>query len=63
MPTRVDIQLQIQGLATGSYAVQPFDTWQGLFLDEIALECTQGDACAISLPEFTSDMAFKILRR
>ena len=62
MPLRAGVQVNVRGLATGSYTIQPYDTWQGVYLDEIDVECAEGEACVIALPDFTSDMAFKIVR-
>jgi hypothetical protein len=63
MPLRSDVQVSLQGLAAGSYTIQSYDTWQGVYLDEFDVECADGQACVIALPDFTSDMAFKIVRR
>jgi hypothetical protein len=60
---RTGIQVEVQGLAAGSYAIQPYDTWQGVYLDEIDVECLEGEPCMITLPDFTSDMAFKLTRK
>lgn len=63
MPTRRDVQLQIQGLAGGPYIIQPYDTWQGVYLDSMEVECSDNTACIVGLPGFTSDIAFKIIRK
>jgi hypothetical protein len=63
MTLRMGVQLTVQGIAAGSYTIQPYDTWQGIYLDEINAECSDGEACIIALPDFTSDMAFKIIRK
>ena len=57
------IQLTVQGLAGGSFTIQPCDTWQGVYWDELNIDCGTGQACSIVLPDFTSDMAFKIIRQ
>jgi hypothetical protein len=62
MPLRNIVQVNVQGLAAGSYTIQPYDTWQGVYIDEVSVECADGEACVIGLPDFTSDMAFKIVR-
>ena len=62
MPLRTAVQVNVQGLSAGPYTVQPYDTWQGVYLDEISVECTEGEVCSIALPDFTSDMAFRIVR-
>ena len=62
MPLRSGVQVNVQGLAAGSYSIQPYDTWQGVYFDEMRVECTEGEVCSIALPDFTSDMAFKIVR-
>jgi hypothetical protein len=62
MPSRSGIQLNVQGLATGSYTIRPYDTWRGDYLDKFEVECSEGEVCNMALPDFTSDMAFKIVR-
>ncbi len=62
MSLRSGVQLTLQEIAAGPYTVQPYDTWQGNYLDPFEVECADGEACIIPLPDFTSDMAFKILR-
>lgn len=62
MPLRSGVQVMLEGLQAGAYTVQPYDTWQGLYLDDLPLECADGDACMLDLPDFTSDLAFKIVR-
>ena len=63
MTLRSGVQLEIQGLQAGAYTLEPFDTWQGTYLDSLDIDCTTDSACAIALPDFTSDMAFKIIRK
>jgi hypothetical protein len=60
---RRDVEVEIQGVEAGSYTIQPYDTWQGIYLDDLNVECQEGVSCTIPLPEFTSDMAFKIIRK
>lgn len=62
MTVRTVVQVEVVGLVSGAYVVQPFDTWQGVYLDQINVECADSEACTIPLPDFTSDMAFKIIR-
>lgn len=62
MSLRTGVELNVQGLTAGSYTIQPYDPWQGVYLEEFDVECTEGAACAIPLPDFTSDMAFKIIK-
>jgi hypothetical protein len=63
MHARSHIKLEIQDLATGSYTIQPYDTWQGNYLAAFDAECKAGVPCTLVLPKFTSDMAFKIKRK
>lgn len=60
---RANVQIEITGLVEGSYSIQPFDTWQGKYLDLFAVNCKANAACVLTLPGFTSDMAFKIIRK
>jgi hypothetical protein len=63
MQVRSGVRLEVQGLAAGSYELQPYDTWQGVSLEALDVACATGDSCTIALPDFTSDMAFKIIRK
>ena len=60
---RTGVQVEILGLATGTFTVTPYDTWQGTFLTPISMDCTGGQPCMIALPDFKADMAFKIERK
>jgi len=62
MPLRKGVQVELQGLAAGSYSITPYDTWQGIYLTTFDVECS-GNSCVVDLPDFTSDMAFKIIRK
>lgn len=57
--TRSGVQLAITGLPPGTYTITPYDTWQGLWLDEFTVECGEG-TCTLDLPEFWHDMAFML---
>jgi hypothetical protein len=59
---RRGVVVEISGLAEGRYTVTPFDTWKGTFLAPVGITCG-GVPCAVPLPEFTSDMAFRLERR
>jgi len=61
MSVRVGVQMDVQGMAAGSYTIHPYDTWQGVYLDAFDVVCTDGEPCTIALPDFTSDMAFMIV--
>ena len=57
---RSGVTLTVDGLQAGRYDVTPFDTWQGVYLDVIPLECEDEPPCLLPLPDFKADMAFKI---
>jgi hypothetical protein len=59
---KTGVVVEITGLAGGIYQILPFDTWQGGFLDGYSTECAADQPCLIPLPDFRSDMAFKIMR-
>jgi hypothetical protein len=61
-PVRTGVEVTLQSMPAGSYSIQPYDTWQGIYLEEIDVQCEEGQSCVIALPDFISDMAFKILR-
>ena len=62
MTVRKNVQVEIKGLASGSYTITPYDTWQGINLKSFDVECSD-NSCTITLPDFKSDMAFKIIRK
>jgi hypothetical protein len=59
---RKGVRVEFQGLAGGAYAITPYDTWQGTYLTAVDVTCSDGKPCTIALPDFKSDMAFKIER-
>jgi hypothetical protein len=60
---RKGVHVEVQGLAGGMYIITPYDTWQGTYLTAITVTCTDGQPCKITLPDFKSDMAFKLERK
>jgi hypothetical protein len=62
MPLRSEVQVELQGIASSLYTITPYDTWRGVDLDSFDVECTD-NSCVVVLPDFTSDMAFKIIRK
>lgn len=60
--SHADVVVEIEGLLPGSYVVWPYDTWQGIYLDDLTLTCAADQPCTLALPPFTADMAFKIVR-
>jgi hypothetical protein len=62
MPVRSGVEINLTGLATGTYTITPYDTWLGVYLDPFDVTCMD-TVCKITLPEFKSDMAFKIVRK
>jgi hypothetical protein len=60
---RSGVQMEITGLADGTYTITPYDTWQGTYLPSFDVECADAQACAVDLPDFTADMAFRIERK
>lgn len=59
---RQGVVMEMEGLSDGRHTITPYDTWQGLYLEPFVVECTTGQTCAIPLPDFQADMAFKITR-
>lgn len=62
MTVRSGVEVDLQGLTPGSYVVQPYDPWLGVYLDTIRIECSEEAGCTIPLPDFQGDMAFKIIQ-
>jgi hypothetical protein len=50
-------------LAGGTYTIRPYDTWQGKYLDAFEVSCSEGTACAVALPDFKADMAFRVQQK
>jgi hypothetical protein len=63
LKVRQGVQVEIQGLAGGTYTITPYDTWQGAFLPAFESLCSDRQACTVALPDFKADMAFKIERK
>jgi hypothetical protein len=59
--THPNTTVEIIGLPPSDYNIYPYDTHAGQFLDPISLTCEEGESCNLALPEFTADMAFKII--
>jgi hypothetical protein len=62
MPIRSGVQMELKGLEAGTYTVTPFDTWQGVYLESYEIVCDDV-TCVIGLPDFESDMAFRLIRK
>jgi hypothetical protein len=62
MPTRSGIDVVLEGLREGIYEVTPYDTWQGVYLDSYEVGC-KNPSCLINMPEFKSDVAFRLIAR
>jgi len=62
MPLRADVEVVLNGMAAGIYKVAPYDTWQGVYLDTSEVKCVEG-LCAITLPDFRSDIALRLVRQ
>ncbi len=52
----------VDGLATGSWEVYPYDTWAGIWLEPVTIECAAGEACGLPLPDFERDLALRLER-
>lgn len=59
--TRAGVTVTLDPVPAGSWTVTPYDTWQGVWLDRSTLDCP-GGPCAIQLPDFTRDLAFRLDR-
>jgi hypothetical protein len=60
---RSGVQLEVRGLAAGTYTVHPFDTWGGTYLEASEVTCEASDLCRLPLPNFRSDLALEIKRK
>jgi spore germination protein YaaH len=57
---RSGVQIAAYGLGAGVYAVRPYDTWQGAWLEPLSLTCSAGQPCLINLPDFSADIALRL---
>jgi hypothetical protein len=53
--------LVVTGILEGTWTIRPYDTWSGEWLEPTSIECGPDD-CAITLPDFRSDLALAIER-
>jgi hypothetical protein len=60
---RNGVTLKISGLSAGTYAVTPYNPWSGEFLAPVEVNCGGSGSCAVPLPDFRSDMAFRLVRK
>ncbi len=60
--TRSGVVLEIEGLPEGTWTITPYDTRGGTYLEPYEIACSQGRSCAVPLPDFHSDTAFRITR-
>jgi hypothetical protein len=58
---REGVTLTLDPIVAGSWTVTPYDTWQGIWLDEISVSCP-GGPCPVLLPPFSRDLALKLSR-
>ena len=63
LSVRHNVELEVQGLAEGTYQVSPYDTWQGVSLPAFEISCLAEQPCRIVLPDFKADMAFRLERK
>jgi len=57
---RTEIIVILSGLPPGSYIAHPFDTWQGVYLDESRVTTDHSGNLAIPLPAFSRDIAVRL---
>jgi len=58
--TRTAVAVTVEGLAPGIYAVRPFDTWRGVYLDESHATVDESGRLTIVLPPFGRDVAVRL---
>jgi len=59
---REGVELRLNSIAGGTYHIQPYNTWQGEYLDTFDVECDEQSPCIFSVPAFEADIALKIER-
>jgi len=60
--TRTDVTVTLNGLAPGEYTIRPFDTWQGIYLDESTTTADDSGVATMILPPFYRDIAVRVER-
>lgn len=60
---RKGILANVTGMAGGTYIVTPYNTWTGEWLEPLEITCEAGKECPIILPDFTADIALKIMKK
>ncbi len=58
--TRTDVAVSIEGLLPGVYAVRPFDTWRGVYLDDVQVVADEAGRLTVTLPSFDRDIAVRL---
>jgi hypothetical protein len=50
----------VEGLGPGTYAVRPYDTWQGVYLAESRATADESGRLTVALPPFSRDVAVRL---
>jgi hypothetical protein len=61
--TQTGVILSVQGIPSGDYQINSYNTWSGVFLDQVDIQCQSNDSCEILLPDFRYDMALKLVQK
>jgi len=59
---RTGASVALDRLAGGTWTVTPFDTWAGVWMEPINIDCPGDQPCQLTLPDFSRDIAFKLIK-
>ncbi|MEX1124738.1 MAG: DUF5060 domain-containing protein [Acidimicrobiia bacterium] len=59
---RSGVSVTLDTLAGGTWTVSPYDTWAGVWLEPLTVDCPGDQPCGLTLPDFSRDLAFKLER-
>ena len=60
---RQSVTVVVAGLAAGTYAVRPYDTWQGVYLEESSATPGESGRLTLAVPPFRNDLAIRLEQR
>ena len=60
---RQSVTVVVTGLAAGTYAVRPYDTWQGVYLEESRATAGESGRLTLAVPPFRNDLAIRLEQR
>ncbi|MEX1133913.1 MAG: DUF5060 domain-containing protein [Acidimicrobiia bacterium] len=59
---RTGVSVALDRLAGGTWTITPFDTWAGVWMEPMNIDCPGDQPCQLTLPDFSRDIAFKLIK-